>query len=617
MEDTVNLPGWVRWLTALSYALAACIALAAMAMGHAGAATPELPAALSLKNKQSPFKIRMAMGSSPFYLQEGMMSGQRAFWDNQWREDYDSGDAPNYVREKLFDEALPRFERYCRVLRELGFNSIVLGDVIHLVTFDGLDPKSPHAIYGPGHPMRMRHLYYRGYFKKLIGIARAHGLDFYVYSDEFVYTDELARWLGGEDKITPANPLLWRAHRAKYDELLTALPEISGVLLRVGEIYVYGGYKGRDIVGATGTRPDDYRRFVLDTWDIVRGKHKKNYIHRSWSLGMTGVHSDAAVYRRIWQGLPVDGLYVSVKHTKTDFWLYQQPNPTIGLGPQRQIVEHQARREYEGMGVFPAVFPAEMSGAMRRAADAGTVDGYWIWPAEGGWANGRGDGPQTGYPFLKGFAAWNEAAVWLLAALGHEPRADTKKLLREWSGAMYGAAAADALARVMELGMQVASRGMYIPEYASRNMWIPNPHVRWFKLENAGFDPYTQKLLPMNETNRLAADAAVAWRTAEEQRKIFAGVEGVVMDRELGRATAASLAHQESFYALMRDWRLRVLYEAQYRLCRTRVWPWRAPCPDAAELKKRFEAARKSLVKSRKSYDSSYGLYDTSKLLRF
>jgi hypothetical protein len=581
------------------------------------AATSKLPEALQLADKESPFSLRMVMGCSPFYPMGGdRMSGAGSFWDQQWRFDFDSQEGPNYVHAEKFEKALPRFEGFCRTMSQLGCNAIVLGDVIHLVTLDNLVPGDPYAIYGPDDVYRKRHLFYREYFRKLIGIARDYGLDFYIYSDEFVYTPPLAKWIG---EISDANPKLWEAYRAKYDELLTELPEAAGVLIRLGEIYVYSGYQGKDVVNAAGTEPERYRRLIRETWEIVCKKHAKTYIHRTWACGVNQIHSQADIYERVWRGLPTEGIVVSIKHPQTDFWYFQPPNPTIGLGEHKQIVEFQTRREYDGMGVFPACPWPQYRDAMRRIAHKGNVIGYWIWPNEGGGPNGVGREPQTHYTYLDGFAAWNEANTYLVAALGHDPNGDVKAILRTWAAATYGESAADAIVEILLTSDRVMECAKYISDYPKTHLWVPDASVRWFVMTLNGYDPYKELLVP-GAIRRMAAEGQEAYDLACRQLALFEGIEGTIPDRDLARDTRESLQHQRAFCEFMRDWRETMLYYFQARL---RGGPEAVAAPDAkvntqqtaneeaGSFCRMYLDARRRVEASLAAYDRDWHLYDT------
>ncbi|MBE7558759.1 hypothetical protein HS125_07355 [bacterium] len=570
------------------------------------AATASLPEALILKGKPSPFKLRMTMGSSPFYLIDESMGGSGAFWDNQWRFDYDSDEGPNYVNEKRFREALPRFENFCRVMSELGCNATVVGDVIHLVTFDQLVPGRPYAIYGPDSKYRKRHLFYREYFRQLIRIARKYDMDFYIYSDEFVYTPDLAEWIG---EISDQNPKLWEAYRAKYEELLTELPEAAGVLLRLGEIYVYQGYAGKDIVDSRGYYPDRYRRLIDETSNVVCKKHGKKYVHRTWTVTENYIHSQPDLYEDVFSGPKKEGLIVSIKHPQTDFWYYQPPNPTIGMCEQDQIVEYQTRREYDGMGVFPAMPWRDYKNDVVRMAGKKNVVGYWLWPNEGGWAAGRNKQPQTHYSFLKGFAAWNEANTYFVAALGHDPKREPREVIREWAAAMYGETAADAITEILLMSARAAETGLYCESYSKRHLWLPDPQKRWFILKLNGYDPYKEYQLP-NVATAMTLEGYEPHDIAARQLELFVSVMGSVQNKELREGTLHSLQHQQAFYGMMRDFRECIVAYFQ-------AWHRRHGKPgDATPFQEQFQAAMARWQKSLPDYDRDYGLFNTDELHR-
>ena len=584
----------------------AVLSLAAAA--NAFSATTLLPESLVLRDSTSPFELRMTMGSSPFYLINERMAGSGAFWDNQWRLDYDSDEGPNYVNEKRFEEALPRFENFCKIMSQLGCNATVVGDVIHLVTFDKLVPGDPYAIYGKNDKYRKRHTYYRNYFKKLIKIARKYDMDFYVYSDEFVYTPALEQWIGGKDAINDQSPKLWEAYRAKYDELLTELPGAAGVLLRLGEIYVYQGYHGKNLVDSRGYDPERYRRLIEETWNVVCKQHGKKYVHRTWTVTENYIHSQPDLYEDVFGAPKLDGLIVSIKHPQTDFWYYQPPNPTIGMGAQDQLIEFQTRREYDSMGVFPAMPWRDFKNDMLRISKKDNVIGYWIWPNEGGWAAGRNKEPQTHYSFLKGFAAWNEANTFLVAALGHDPQAKVEDVVHCWATGMYGEEAADAVVQILLTSQRAAETGLYNESYAKRHLWLPDPNKRWFLMKLNGYDPYLE-FQERSEAMAMAMEGWVPCEIATRHLELWNRVSYTVEDKELAAGTLDSLKHEQAFYAAMRDFREAVVWYFQ-------AWH-RSKEPEVARAyRDNFQAALARAEESMPYYDKNFGLFNTDELHR-
>ncbi|MBE7558758.1 hypothetical protein HS125_07350 [bacterium] len=361
-------------------------------------ATEHLPASLSLKAATSPFELRMFAGIGPFYRYDIHSEGKVVFWDNYFHNSMDSDEGPNYVDEAFARQAIPRWEKYCKVVSDLGGNAIMLGDAIHLVTFDRLVPGDPFAIYPKDSLYRARHLYHRRYFTELIAIAKKYGLDFYVYTDEFMYTPPLGDWIG---RISADNPRLWQAYQAQFDEMLTEMPEIAGVVVRLGELYPTKGYLARGIADSRGHDPTNYRKLIEKTWEVVCKKHKKTYVHRTWSLGHDSLTGQAYLYDRIWNGMPTEGVIVSVKHTQTDFWYYNPVNPCLGVGRHKQIIEVQTRREYHAMGVWPDCPWQDYQQAYRLMARLPQAAATGSGPTRAA-AQRRGQPPQTHYSYLKG-----------------------------------------------------------------------------------------------------------------------------------------------------------------------------------------------------------------------
>lgn len=422
------------------------------------------------------------------------------------------------------------------------------------------------------------------------------------------------RWGAWIGEISADNPRLWEAYRAKYDEVLTELPELAGVIVRLGELYPTPGYVAKGIADSRGRDPKNYRKLIQNTWDIVCQKHKKKYIHRTWSLGLDTITGQAYLYDRVWRDMPTENLIVSVKHVQTDFWYYNPVNPSLGVGKHRQIMEIQTRREYHAMGVFPDCPWQDYATAFTQAAKMPNVAGYWLWPNEGGGPNGVDDEPQTHYSYMKGFAEWNEANTYLAAALGMDPQADPFALLRKWAAATYGDAAAGNVAQILRISPRTIERGHYISDYAKLNVWWPLPHIRWFVLTQQGYGPYMQPLLPA-EYARMTAEAHEAPELASQQLALFAAVEKSVPNRELATQTLDSLRHQLAFYTLMCDFRETTLNYFQARLRGgAGIFTGENASGEAKPYFDKYLAARERLDQSLASYDKQYHLYHTAAL---
>jgi hypothetical protein len=156
--------------------------------------------------------------------------------------------------------------------------------------------------------------------------------------------------------------------------------------------------------------------------------HDAEVVLRSWSVGVGGVgdlHTSPETYRDVLGDLGAgqgpDNLVVSTKVVAGDFDSFLPLNPTLQVGPQRRLVEIQARREFEGSGAFPDDTTADHAAALQQLTAGRTrVDGVWVWTQAGG---PQRAGPMSLY-LTTGFWQQWDLQVWTAARLAWDPWAD-------------------------------------------------------------------------------------------------------------------------------------------------------------------------------------------------
>ena len=347
----------------------------------------------------------------------------------------------------------------------------------------------------------------------------------------------------------------------------------------------------------------------MKTWEVVCQKHHKTYIHRTWSLGVETIGAMPWVYERIWDGLPTDGIIVSVKHPQTDFWYYNPRNPTLGMGKQKQIIEFQTRREYYGMGLYPNIPIPEYVDSMQLGQRLDNIVGYWVWPNEGGGNNGRNLRPQAEFiSYIQGFAAWNEANTYLVARLGADPKADVDAVLTQWAETTYGRSAAANVVTILKMSDRTVEAGHHISDWAKVHMWRPQLTVNWFNMTMLGLDPYKQLRLP-GEIARMAAEGRDGVDRANRQVDLFRDVMATVPDKQLAKQTLAGLMEQAALYRMVGDYRETALYYFQARA--RHAFADRRPSGEAKDLREEYREARKRLEASLQAYDQNYVYYNT------
>lgn len=267
----------------------------------------------------------------------------------------------------------------------------------------------------------------------------------------------------------------WELYAAKYREILETFPELGAYMIRLGENYAKGDFFG-NAIGDPNTMNDCVEcmripytnriaTFINRTHDLVVEKGHRRYIHRTWDTNDKTFHSNPDVYLDIISKLKDKGnFYTSIKYTATDFWRYNFPNPTIGIGDVPQIVEFQCTREYEGKGAYPNFIGEEIAEAYRYAKERGAA-GVWNWHHGGGW-NG---------PYLK-TDLWNEANIYAASHLAWDPSLDSRTLAEEWAALTFGEKYSKGMADILLLSDDAVLKMVYFKAYAERKgtKWTPN-----------------------------------------------------------------------------------------------------------------------------------------------
>ncbi|MEM7201395.1 MAG: hypothetical protein AAF628_14085 [Planctomycetota bacterium] len=339
------------------------------------------------------------------------------------------------------------------------------------------------------------------------------GLEVVAVGDEFELPALLAQRegaqiteIGGDGELCAAAPRLWELHRAKYRALAEQYPQLGYCAVRLGENYASlsgGAYIGSG-VASNKDEPAYCERcahlsYAERTAKVIRvalaglGDADVRYVQRTWDTHDDRMHSDPDVLRAVLALIPErQRVLWSVKYTKTDFWRYNFPNPTIGVGGVPQLVEFQCQREYEGKGAFPNWIGEEAAAGHRLAAAKECV-GVWHAHHGGGWG-----GPHVVDDL------WNEANIWTLAKLAWEPGATPMKLAHDWAALTFGAVAAPAFAELLQLSDDAVLKLRYFAEYcrehsgwAPAHNWIRDDKIRGESRIEEIYDNACQRVEPI------------------------------------------------------------------------------------------------------------------------
>ena len=329
--------------------------------------------------------------------------------------------SPPYVDTAQLHWGLARAQAHLRALHAQGYTGIVVDNLAHLVAFDG----PGEMIYADESPTRLRALAYRAAFGELFDLAESLGMEVFVTTDMQWSTPEVRRAVGAMDA---KNPRLAALNRRALAELFRALPQVRGLVVRVGEA---GGAhdQGDAYAGHMIYTTPAVLRELIQTLLPVCEEQGRLLIMRTWSVGIGDLGDlicSPARYAETFGGFRSPALLVSVKHGPADFFRMLPPNPTLGLPGPRQIIELQNRREYELFGLVPSSIAGLHAAALLRANADPQCAGIWAWNSTGGWGGGTASLGATGW------SIWTELSSALTAALAVEPALDAERFVQEW-----------------------------------------------------------------------------------------------------------------------------------------------------------------------------------------
>lgn len=283
-----------------------------------------------------------------------------------------------------------------------------------------------------------------------LAAAAQAGLAMYYHIDLCLLPRRVIELLGMDicdvaGRVDLTRPATQELHRQLLAAMFARYPTVAGLVVRIGETYLFdtpyhGGNTAVPLHDPSVSRPEQMRRFTL-LIELLREevcvRHGKQLIYRTWDYFGDRFHAAPDFYLTVTDAIAPHPLLVfSIKHTAGDFFSGCQPNPCLGLGRHRQIVEVQCQREYEGKGAFPSyVARGVIEGFTEVPAPQGLREwvrtpqfaGLWTWSRGGGWF-----GPYLQHEF------WCELNVRVLAAWQKSPDQSEEALFAQVCAEHYG-----------------------------------------------------------------------------------------------------------------------------------------------------------------------------------
>lgn len=478
-----------------------------------------------------------------------------------------------FIDEAAVAEAYDDWELFLARSLENGYNAVAWPGFVEYATFENVDGG---PIYSEGDAHVARALALRAAFGPFWDRAAELGVKVFLRTDMPTLTPAMDGWfverLGSLDT---EDPRLWQTYAEGLDELYSAQPALSGILIRIGE----GGdiYKepGWDYYSAIAVRTPDAVRAMLSTYSAQAEASGREVVFRSWSVGIGDVgdmHTDAEAYRAVLDGLDSPALIVSTKYTLGDFYSWLPLNDTLEIGEQRRIVEFQSKREFESLGAFPNDLGTQFQWALQTLLAANPhIEGVWTWTQDGGpWRAG----PMILY-LKTGFWQLSELNTQTAAALARDPSADVGQLTASWAREFFSddPATVTAIVEAMALSHGAIQDGLYLEPFAEVRAFAlglePPPQMWLFEWDILTGDSATLDVLytivgaDRVEEAIAQGDAAVA--DVERMRQLVEGTDAATWrDPAMREAFTGALAYEAHTLTLLSAYREMFLRQAQW-----------------------------------------------------
>ena len=334
-----------------------------------------------------------------------------------------------------------------------------------------------------------------------IAAARSADCRIYYHVDLFVLPGAVIRARREElcdeqGRIDLTRPAVLELHRELLATLFARFPDVDGLVIRVGETYLFdtphhGGNTAVPLHDERFSRAelvDRFTRLIHFLREEVCVRHGKALIYRTWDYFPDRLHADPGFYQEVTHAVePHEKLVFAIKHVAGDFWRGCVPNPCLGLGRHPQVVEVQCAREYEGKGAYPNYIargvidgfpevPAPMG--LNHWKTSPLFRGVWTWSRGGGWYG----------PYLKN-EFWPDLNARVLAAWTQDPATPERLHFEEVCRTVYGMdpASIAALRALCDAAEKAVWLGRSIPAFARlRNFADADCALLWMRDDRLG-----------------------------------------------------------------------------------------------------------------------------------
>jgi len=350
-------------------------------------------------------------------------------------------------RRLRWDRIREDVRHFAEAVSAIGYNAVSLDDVIHLVDHD-------HSA-----AVRARIAVFQEEYRALFAILREAGLAIYLTQDVLSYSPEM------RDRIGTGAAAATEFLRDLVSRCFTSFPEVSGLILRIGEsdgLDVTGDFRSELVLRTAG----DVRRMLRTILPVFEAAGK-TLVFRTWTVGAYSI-GDLMWHRRTLarslKGIRSEALVLSMKYGESDFFRHLPLNRNFFATGHKTLVELQARREYEGSGEFPSFIGHDYERYAAELEEAKHLVGFSVWCQTGGWL------PFRRLAFLGEDAIWTEINAFVTHRL-FARRESVEVAVRECVRA-FGLQNPAAVLELLRLSEEVVKELFYFEDYAREKLYF-------------------------------------------------------------------------------------------------------------------------------------------------
>lgn len=368
-----------------------------------------------------------------------------------------------------------------RHLLRYGYNGQAFKHINTIATFEAIAP----GVFPANDEERDWLDGFTAMIEREIRDAKAQGLEVFYHIDLFVLPKRIVERFASEicdpetGRISLDRPKTLELHRVLLDEIFSRYPEVDGLIIRVGETYLYDTpyHRGNGAVHYTEKNPvaqkqAQFVRLLEFLREEVCVKHDRKLIHRTWDTWPNRFHASLDFYLKVTDAIePHPNLIFSVKHTRVDFHRWVDFNPCLTQGKHRQVIEVQCQREYEGKGAYPNyAIHGVIEGFKEQSERKGLKDiiknplivGIYTWSRGGGWY-----GPYVTHSN----ELWCDLNAYVITQWAQNPERGEAAIFNEYAQTILGLDEADTtlFRKIALLSLDAVAKGKCCEGFETRD----------------------------------------------------------------------------------------------------------------------------------------------------